>query len=193
MGVVWWSVVVLAIVWSCVTGSEGNAANAVMDSGMAAIELTAALTASMMLWSGVMEILARAGALAKIGKGFRRLTSHIFEGLTDNECWDALSMNMAANFLGLGNAATPAGIKAAMLLSKQGEVGMRCLAMLLVINQAGIQLVPSTVMMLRRAAGSIAPGDIWVPTLIASGASLLAAVTMLLLLQRGEKHGRKIA
>lgn len=85
------------------------------------------------------------------------------------ESWAAMGMNLAANLLGLGNAATPFGIRAAQLLAGQGADGLRGLLVLLVINNSGLELMPSAVMTLRQQAGSVAPGAIWLPTLAAHG------------------------
>lgn len=190
MGAIWPGMVVMSILFAVLSGNMDAAAGALMDSGSKAISLTIVLLASMALWSGIMEILRAAGDISRIGKVFRRAAAPMFKGLTDQECWDALSLNMAANLFGLGNAATPAGIRASLLLAKQGAVGERCLAMMLAVNNAGFQIIPSTVIMLRRAAGSAAPADIWLPTLASSGTALIVATALLQLLQRGEKCGR---
>lgn len=190
MNAIWPVMVAVSILFAVATGNTQSAASALMDSGSKAVSLTIVLVASMALWSGIMEILNAAGDIRRIGGIFRRAAAPLFKDLTNQDCWDALSMNMAANLFGLGNAATPAGIKASVLLAKQGAVGERCLAMMLAVNNAGFQLIPATVIMLRRAAGSAAPADIWLPTLAASAASLMVAVALLHLLQRGEKHGR---
>ena len=190
MNAIWPGMLAAAILFAVATGNVDAAASALMDSGSKAVSLTMVLMATMALWSGIMEILHASGDIRRIGKIFRRAAAPLYKGLTDQDSWDALSMNMAANLFGLGNAATPAGIKASAKLAKQGAVGERSLAMMLVVNNAGFQLIPSTVIMLRRAADSSAPADIWLPTLAASAASLLVATTLLYLLQRGESRGR---
>ena len=98
-------------------------------------------------------------------------------------------MNLAANLLGLGNAATPAGILAAQRLAQHGEKGMRALAMLLVLNNAGLTLLPTTVISLRQAAGSADPASTWLPSMAAGAASAAVGVAVLLVLQGRE--GRK--
>jgi spore maturation protein A len=85
--------------------------------------------------------------------------------------------------MGLGNAATPAGIEAAKRLSALGEPGLRALAMLLAIDNASLQLMPTTVITLRQAAGAANPADIWGPTLLVSGASTLIAAGLMKLAQ----------
>ena len=100
-----------------------------------------------------------------------------------------MGMNVAANLLGLGNAATPAGIRAAQLLSRQGEEGVRALALLLALNNSSLQLIPATVMTLRATAGAADPADIWLPTMLSSlAATGVAAGLMLLINLTGRKR-----
>lgn len=162
-----------------------KAASALLQSGDAAVQLMLTLMGSMVLWSGMMEILGATGDIGRLGKLLRRVLAPLFPGLKDDDCWAAMGMNIAANVLGLGNAATPAGIRAATLLEKQGEPGLRALAMLLVLNNSGLQLMPTTVITLRSAAGAADPADIWLPALAASGAATLCGIVLMWLVNRG--------
>ena len=176
-----WTIVMLAAAALCVlTGREGETAAALLDSGTQAVTLMMTLLGAMTLWSGLMEILTRTGDVARLGRLFRRTMQPLFPGLTDDGAWEALSVNLAANLLGLGNAATPAGVEAAKRLSALGPVGLRALAMLLVLDNAGLQLLPTTVITLRQSAGARNPADIWGMTMLVSviatvvGAGLMA-------------------
>lgn len=169
--------------------SDGKAtAAALLQSGDAAVQLVLTLTGSMVLWSGLMEILAATGDVDRMGRILRRMLAPLFPGLKDDACWAAMGMNLSANIMGLGNAATPAGIRAATLLEKQGEAGARALAMLLVLNNSGLQLMPTTVITLRSAAGAAQPADIWLPTLAASAAATLCGGVLMWLVNRGGAH-----
>ena len=90
-----------------------------------------------------------------------------------------MSLNLSANLLGLGNAATPAGLEAARLLSQQGGAGLRALAMLLALNNAGLQLMPTTIIALRAAAGSTDPAGVWDAELLSSLAATAVAVLLM--------------
>ena len=114
----------------------------------------------------------------------RRVLRPLFPGLEDETAWSAVSTNLAANLLGLGNAATPAGIEAAQRLAQLGETGLRSLAMLLALNNAGLSLLPTTVISLRAAAGSADPAGIWLPALIVSGVSTLASAGLMAIINR---------
>lgn len=191
MGRIWTMLMLASAVLALVTKTSSQSACAMLASGEQTIRLAMTILASMMLWSGVMEILSDTGDVARLGRVFRRLLKPLFPGLRDEEAWDAMSMNLSANLLGLGNAATPAGIAAARRLAALGETGMRSLAMLLVLDNTSLQLIPTTVMTLRQAAGASDPGDVWGMTLLISGASTVFAAALLSALQRGvKKHGR---
>ena len=190
----------MAKIWLCLTlcasatalalGNAGATSEALLASGTQAVTLLTTLLASMTLWSGLMEILVASEDVARLGRVFRRILRPLFPGLHDDAAWNAMSMNLAANLLGLGNAATPAGIEAAQRLSALGEGGMRALAMLLVLDNASLQLIPTTVVTLRQAAGARDPADIWGTTLIVSGVSMLMAVLLMKIAQSGGRHER---
>lgn len=181
VGKVWSALICASCVCAVMTGRGALSAQTLMDSGKQAVELLAELLGAMTLWSGLMEQLDAAGDLKRLGRLIRRGAQKLFPGIENEEAWSAAGMNLAANLLGLGNAATPAGIRAAELLSRQGEAGLKALGALLVLNNSGLQLMPATVIALRSAAGSADPAGIWLPTLLSSGAATLTAVLLLTL------------
>lgn len=190
MNIIWPAAVMLSLLASALTGRMGESSQALLESGSEAVTLMMTLLGTMTLWSGLMEILAETGDVRRIGRGLRRLLRPLFPGLTDDACWEAMSLNLSANMLGLGNAATPAGIEAARLLAGQGQTGLRALAMLLVLNNSSLQLMPTTVIALRAAAGSASPADIWPASLAASAAATVtAALLMTWRNRRRTRHG----
>ena len=184
-----WTIFVLFSCILCVMNAESGGAEALLGSGSRAVLLLVELIGSMTLWSGLMELLSASGDVKRLGKILARATRPLFPGVRDEEGWAAVGMNVAANLLGLGNAATPAGIRAAQLLSRQGEEGVRALALLLALNNSSLQLIPATVMTLRAAAGAADPADIWLPTMLSTlTATGVAAGLMLLINLRGRKR-----
>lgn len=183
MGQVWTVLMLAASAIALITGRAGEAASALLSSGEQAVALLMTLLAGMTLWSGLMEILAASGDVARLGRVFRRVLRPLFRGMTDDDAWDAMSLNLSANLMGLGNAATPAGIEAAKRLAGLGEPGLRALAMLLALDNASLQLMPTTVITLRQAAGAANPADVWGPTLLVSGASAIIAAALMKLAQ----------
>lgn len=190
MGRIWMILILASAGLSLVTGSAGETAEKLLGSGTQAVTLLMTLLATMTLWSGLMEILTETGDVSRLGKVFRRLLRPLFPALEDEAAWNAVSMNLSANLLGLGNAATPAGIEAAKRLTQLGEPGMRALAMLLVLDNTSLQLIPTTVITLRQTAGAYDPADVWGMTLLVSGAAMVAAVVMMVALNGGKRHER---
>lgn len=190
VGKLWRGLICASCVCALLTGRGAEGAQALMDSGGQAVALMVEMLGTMTLWSGLMEQLDASGDLKRLGGLIRRGARRLFPGVKDEAAWSAAGMNIAANLLGLGNAATPAGIRAAELLSRQGEDGMRALALLLTLNNSGLQLIPTTVITLRSAAGSADPAGIWLPTLLSSGAATVTAVGLMVILNR--KGGAKL-
>lgn len=182
----------LSGVTALISGRGGETALALLSSGTDAVELLLTLLASMTLWSGLMEILSAAGDAERIGRMFRKVLQPLFPGITDAAAWNSITMNLAANLLGLGNAATPAGIEAAKRLTALGRRGLQALGMLLVMDNAGLQLIPTTVITLRQKAGAADPADVWGMTLLVSGVSAVLAVVMMKLLTRGGKVDERL-
>lgn len=177
-----WTIFVLFSCILCVMNAESCGAEALLGSGSRAVLLLVELLGSMTLWSGLMELLSASGDVRRLGKILARAARPLFPGVRDEEGWAAVGMNVAANVLGLGNAATPAGIRAAQRLSRQGEEGVRVLALLLALNNSSLQLIPATVMTLRSTAGAADPADIWLPTMLSSLAATGVAAGLMLLI-----------
>ena len=133
------------------------------------------------LWSGVLEIMNASGLSAGLAKGFRPLLRRLLpEACRDTETLAAVSANVSANLLGLGNAATPLGIRAARRMARGcGGTASNELCLLVVLNTASIQLLPATIASVRAAAGATAPFDIlpavWLASALSVTAGLLAA------------------
>lgn len=188
---VWTALMLASAGFALLSGQAGAAAEAMLSSGERALTLALTLLAGMTLWSGLMEILCASGDVARLGRLFRRMLRPLFSGVEAEDAWEAISLNLAANLLGLGNAATPAGIEAAKRLSALGQPGLEALSMLLALDNAGLQLIPTTVITLRQSAGAAFPADIWGMTLLVSGGATAATILLMLLAREGGRmHGR---
>lgn len=188
MGNVWVIMMVLSSGLALITGGSGKTAEALLSSGSQAVTLLMTLLATMTLWSGLMEVLVETGDVARLGRVFRRVLRPLFPGLQDDAAWNAISMNLSANLMGLGNAATPAGIEAARRLSALGEPGLRSLAMLLALDNASLQMIPTTVITLRQTAGAMDPADVWGMTMLVSGATMILTVLLMRLGTTGRRR-----
>lgn len=138
---------------------------ALLTGGQKAATLSLALLASYCVWLGFFKVLEKSGLSEKLARGLIRPLGKLFRS-SDREALAAASQNMAANFLGLPGAPTPLGVKATQkfLAAKNGYAA----DMLFVLNATSLQLLPTTVIALRAAAGSAAPADIFLPTLLAT-------------------------
>ena len=181
MAWVWTGMVTLSLVFGLLSGNLDAVANAALEGARSAIELSLAMAGVLCLWSGVMEIMNACGLSA----GLARLFRPVLRRLLPNACKDpetlaAVSANVSANLLGLGNAATPLGIRAARRMAKGcGGVASDELCRLVVLNTASIQLIPATIASVRSAAGCGTPFDIlpavWLASVLSVTAGLLAA------------------
>ena len=158
-----------------------NAVAAALDGAQSALELSLSMAGILCLWSGVMEILNVCGLSRRIAALFRPLLRRLLPNASrDEETLAAVSANVSANLLGLGNAATPLGIQAARRMARNcGGAASDELCLLVVLNTASIQLLPTTVASVRAAFGSAAPFDIlpavWISSLASVTVGLLTA------------------
>lgn len=163
-----------------------------------AVELVLTLTGTMCLWCGLMKVADKAGLTRAISRLLSPLTRLAFPGLDPfGPAMGAISMNISANLLGLGNAATPLGIHAMKELAASSSapgIATNHMVMFVVLNTAALDLLPTTVGLLRMQAGAAAPFDILPAIWLASSASVVVGVVLARLLGRFSKkessHGK---
>ena len=173
----WTALAVLSLFFGAAAGRMAEVGAAAMTGAAKAVELTLSLAGPLLLWSGLLGVLERSGVSRGLGRRLGPVLRRLFPSSgADPELSAALGANLGANLLGLGNAATPAGIRAAVRLRDRG--GGRELRRLVVLNTASVQLFPAAVGALRQALGSAAPYDIlpavWLTSLASAAAGLLA-------------------
>ena len=174
--------ILLSCLFGLVTGRMDAVAAAALEGAGSAVELCLTMAGTLCLWSGVMEVLSSCGI--SLASWFRPLLRHLMpRAARDEETLSAISGNLSANLLGLGNAATPLGLRAATRMARGcNGVADNELCMLVVLNTASIQLLPVTVAAIRAAAGCQTPFDIlpavWVTSLCSVAAGLGAAVLL---------------
>ena len=178
---VWTGMVALSLVFGLTTGRLDAVASAALEGAGSAIELGISMAGVLCLWSGVMEMMNACGLSALLARAFRPALRRLLpQAARDEETLAAVSANVSANLLGLGNAATPLGIRAARRMARGCEgVASDELCRLVVLNTASIQLIPATIASLRAAAGCPTPFDIlpavWLSSVLSVTAGLLAA------------------
>ena len=175
------AIYLLSVSAALLTGKTTAAGNAVLEGVQEALRFAPQLCAALCLWSSVTELLERCGAAQALAHLLRLPLEALFpRGSRDTETLSALTENAGANMLGLGNAATPAGIRAARGLRRlhaQAELNT-----LVVLNTASIQLLPATAATMRAALGSASPFDITPAVWLSSALSLTVGLVMIRLL-----------
>jgi spore maturation protein A len=184
MSVIWTGMVAVSVLYGLWAGNGSAVAAGAVEGAAAAVELCLTMAGIMCLWMGVMEVMKRSGLAELLSRLLRPILGRLYPDFRrDKETMDAVSANVSANLLGLGNAATPLGIQAARRMAKKTPgVASDSLCMLVVCNTASIQLIPTTVASVRLAAGCATPFDIlptvWLASAVSVAVGVLAAKIM---------------
>ncbi|MBQ9375527.1 MAG: hypothetical protein IJU04_04220 [Ruminococcus sp.] len=159
---------------SAIKGNASDLSQSLLFSSENAVKLVIGLSGSMALWGGIMQVANKSGITKAITKALKKPVGFLFPALPeDSEAFQTICMNITANLLGLGNAATPLGIKAIKQL-KMYKYTYSYIPMLVVLNTSSIQLIPITVATLRLNHGSQSPWDCTLPILVVSLISVIA-------------------
>lgn len=193
---IWGGMILVSFVCALYTGRVEELSQAILNGAGQAIELLISLLGVMALWSGLMKIADRGGITTILAKIFSPFLKVLFPDYKkDSPALKAICANMAANLLGLGNAATPFGIAAMKEMQKENktpEKANRSMVMFVVLNTASIQLIPTTIAAMRSSAGSKQPFDIivsvWIVSVLSLTAGVLAAKCFELPSQRLSPH-----
>jgi spore maturation protein A len=188
VGALWTLLVTAAAVAAAASGRMADLTRAAAESAAGAVTLALGLAGVMALWLGLMRVAEEAGLVRDLARVARPLMTRLFPDVpADHPAMGAMIMNVAANMLGLANAATPFGIRAMQeleTLNPRPGVATDAQALFCALNTASVQLIPATVIALRTSAGSRAPGEIIGATLLASACAAAAAVAAAKLLRR---------
>ncbi len=188
MNAIWVGLVVASVVAAAFNGTMEDVGAASITAAKDAVTLAVGLIGVMAFWLGLMRVVQEGGLLHALARGLRPVMTRLFpEVPPDHPAMSAMIMNIASNMLGLGNAATPFGIKAMMELARLSPVpgvATNAMALFLAINTSNVALAPLGVIALRASAGSENPGGIWLPTLLATMFSTGVGITAAKLLQR---------
>ncbi len=185
MNWLWAGMMLASVVVAAATGRLNDLLGASLNGAGNAVTLCIKLLAIYTLWCGILEIMEESGLSERFARLLRRPLRWLYPSVpAGSAAARYIGLNMAANMLGVGNAATPAGLQAMQELKRIDPSGQASddMCMLLVINCSSLQLLPTTVIALRQAAGAAAPSDILLPTLLSSVlATVLGVLTARLL------------
>lgn len=182
---------ILTVCVSLLLFKDPNAAlGGMLDGVSSAIAMSVGLVAVYAVWLSVLNVMEKVGLNRAIGKALKPLTKRLFPSEND-ETRETISLNMSANLLGMGGAATPLGIKAINGMAKDSEKTNDSIALFVVINCTSIQLIPTTIIGLRAASGSANASDIILPSLIATTVSTLVGVGLCFTVRKIKKIIRR--
>ena len=178
---IWGFFIVLGVLFSIINGS-GSITNSMLSSGSKAIDMILGIVPLMCLWLGTMKIAEESGLLDIISKKLSKIVCFLFPEIpSGDKAIGYISSNIVMNMLGLGNAATPFGLKAMdelKRLNNNSSVASRSMITFLVINTSSVTIIPTTVISLRLVNGSLNPTDIIPATIITTFLSTIFALIL---------------
>ena len=179
---IWPFFIIISFIYSIYTGNISNVNNAIFDSAEQTVSLCITLLGTLCLWNGIMNIAVKTSLISKLTGVLKPLIKFLFPDLTnDKKISEEVSMNIVANILGLGNAATPLGLKAISSMqekNKDKSTLNNSMAMFILINTASLQIIPTTVIALRSSLGSTNPSQIILGVWVATITAFLTAVIL---------------
>lgn len=182
MNIVWLLLIGAAVVTAVFKGTMPEVSNATFQSAGTAVELAIGLVGGMTLFLGLMRVAQDSGLIQILARALRPVFRYLFPDVPrDHPALGAIAMNFGANILGLGDAATPMGLKAMQELQELNpdkESASDAMCMFVALHSSSLQLIPVMIISLRAAAGSANPSEIIVATIFATLASMAVAVTV---------------
>lgn len=180
LNIIWPIFIIISYIYAIFSGNVEKINNSVFDSAKNAVELTITFFGTVCLWNGIMQIAKETTLMEKITKILQPIMKFLFpEVKKDSTANQEMSMNIVANILGLGNAATPLGLKAMKTLQKENnkkDTLSNTMMMFIILNTASLQIIPTTVIAIRSSLGAKEPTEIIVPVWVATVSAAIAGV-----------------
>ena len=193
LNIIWPIFIIISFVYAIIVGNVDSINNSIFESTESAVNLSITLLGTVCLWNGIMEIASKTKVIDKLTKLLSPIVKFLFPDFkNDINIQKQISMNMIANILGLGNAATPLGIKAMKSMQKknnQKEKLTNSMAMFIVLNTASLQIIPTTVIAIRNSLGSNNPTKIIFPVWIATIVAAIVGIFVTKMFIRFDKRG----
>lgn len=182
MNIIWPTFIIVSFIYAIFTGRVNEINSGIFASVSDAVELSLTFLGTICLWNGIMEIVKRTTLIEKLTKFLNPIIKLLFPELKNNQnAKSEISMNIIANILGLGNAATPLGLKAMKTMQKENpkkDTLSNEMAMFIVLNTASLQLIPTNVIAIRTSLNSSNPTQIilpvWIATIVAAIVGVIA-------------------
>ena len=182
LNILWPIFIIVSIIYAIISNNLSSLNNSIFESTQSAVELTLVLIGSTCLWSGIMEVASETDIIKYLSKILNPFTKRFFKNLNPkSKSYNNIIMNLIANILGLGNAATPLGLKAMDELQKDNKMKDTLsdnMMMLIVLNTASLQIIPTTVIAIRSSLKSANPPKIIVPVWISTVCAAIVGVVV---------------
>lgn len=177
---VWFVLIFIGVLTGIINGNVQAVTDAAIQSAKTAVELSIGMIGMMSMWLGIMKIAEKSGLINKISSILKPILKHLFPDIPSNHpAMASIVMNISANLLGLGDAATPLGLKAMQelqTLNRTEDTATDSMCTFLALNTSSITLIPATVIAYRVAAGSQNPTEIIGPTIISTIIATIVAI-----------------
>ena len=182
LNIIWPIFIIISIIYGFLTGRIEEVNNSVFESCGDAVKLTITFFGTICMWNGIIQIASKTSIITRITKVLNPIIRFLFPDIKrEDKVYNEISMNIVANVLGLGNAATPIGLKAMKSLQKDNNNKTQlsnAMAMFIVINTASLQIIPTTVIAIRNSLGSKNPSgivfEVWIATIVAAISAISA-------------------
>lgn len=183
LNIIWPLFLITSFIYAIFNGRVYEVNNSIFESTKLAVDLSISLLGTICLWNGIMQVASKTRIIDHLSKILKPIMKKIFPDIKEkDEAHKPITMNIIANIMGLGNAATPLGLKAMKLMQKQNREKDKLsnsMAMFIVLNTASIQIIPTTVIAIRNSLGSENPTamiiPVWIATIFAACSAVFAA------------------
>ena len=194
LNIIWSVFIILSFSYAIFSGNLEQLNNSIFGSTADAVNLCISLLGTICLWNGIMQVASKTTILQKLTRFLKPVIRFLFPEIQGNSIvYQEIAMNMVANILGLGNAATPLGLKAMKSMQKenpQKDTLTNSMATFIILNTASIQIIPTTVIAIRSSLGSENPTSIVFPVWIATVCAAVAGITATKLFIKFSKKGK---
>lgn len=196
LNIIWLSMMVIAVIVAIFTGKIPDVVLSITESAKFGFNLAFGLTAVMSLWLGIMKIAESAGLIDLFTKALRPILTRLFPDVpADHPAMGAISMNIAANMLGLNNAAMPFGLRAMAELEKINPnpgTATNTMCTFLALHSSNLQIIPTTAITLLAAGGALHPTDVIVPFILSSICAVIAAIVVSKILEKLPRYRKPL-
>ncbi|WP_294468378.1 nucleoside recognition domain-containing protein [uncultured Anaerofustis sp.] len=188
---IWYFIIIISVIYGVATGNIENVTKAFSTSGEDTVKICISLLGTMCFWMGMMEIITKSKLIDKVNSLFSPIINILFKDLKHNkEVINAIILNLSANFLGLGNAATPFGIEAMHQMNKVNDKKDTLnddMIMFLILNTTCFQLLPTSIFAYRMSYGSTNVGIVFIPILLSTLFTTISGIIIAKIFKRYNK------